>query len=62
MEASVALDLVIQLHKLGIGVKFIVSGDDSTMRAYLHHIGTIKNAKRPLDLPKTSFYVVYLTV
>ena len=25
------------------------------MRAYLHHIDTIKNAKRPLDLPKTSF-------
>ena len=55
MEAGTALDLVIELHGLGVGVDFIVSDDDSTMRAHLHHLGTIKNAKLPVNIPQPSF-------
>lgn len=35
MEASAALELIINLHERGISVQFIVSDDDSTMRAHL---------------------------
>ena len=35
MEATAVLDLVSELHLLGIGIKFIVSDDDSTMRTHV---------------------------
>ena len=47
MEASAAFEMVNELHDQGIGVEFVVSDDDSTMRANLHHIGTHKNGKLP---------------
>ena len=31
-----------------IRIEFVVSDDDSTMRANLHHIGTHKNGKLPI--------------
>ena len=48
MEASDALELLLQLWALGVEIEFIVSDDDSTMRAHLKHIGTHKNGKLPL--------------
>ena len=45
MKASAALDMVVKLHDLGIGIEYIVSDDDSTMHAHLKHINTVKNAK-----------------
>ena len=45
MKASAALDMVVELHDLGIGIEYIVSDDDSTMHAHLKHINTVKNAK-----------------
>ena len=55
MEASAALDMILELHRLGIAVEFIVSDDDSTMRAHLHHVGTIKNGKLPIYVFAPSF-------
>ena len=55
MEATAALDLVKQLHALGIHLEFIVSDDDSTMRAHLHHIDTYKGGKLPLSVPQPIF-------
>ena len=55
MEASAAFDMVLQLHDLGIGIEYIISDDDSTMRAHLKHIGTEKNAKLPLHIHEPSF-------
>jgi hypothetical protein len=55
MEATAALDLVLELHKLGIGVEFIVSDDDSTMRAHLQHIGTHAGGLLHLNVPQPSF-------
>ena len=43
------------LHHLGIGIEFIVSDNDSTMRAHLRWIGTEKNAKLPLNVYQPSF-------
>ena len=50
MEASAALELLLQLWALGVEIEFIVSDDDSTMRAHLKHIGTHKNGKLPLHI------------
>ena len=47
MEASAALQLILNLHSRGIRIEFIVSDDDSTMRAHLTHIGSDKG-KLPL--------------
>ena len=55
IEARAALDMVIELHDLGIIVEYIVSDDDSTMRAHLKHIGTEKYAKLPLQVNPPSF-------
>ena len=55
MEASAALDMINKLHLKGVGVEFIVSDDDSTMRAHLTHLGTVKNGKLPLDVRQPSF-------
>ena len=55
MEASAALDMINQLHAKGIGVEFIVSDDDSTMRAHLTQLGVVKNGKLPLDVPQPMF-------
>ena len=55
MEASDALDMINQLHAKGIGVKFIVSDDDSIMRAHLTHIDVVKNGKLPLGVPQPMF-------
>ena len=55
MEATAALDFVIELAAMGVGVEFIISDDDSTMRAHLKHIGTHAGAKLPLDIPKPTF-------
>ena len=55
MEATAALELVIELAAVGVGVEFIVSDDDSTMRAHLKHIGTHAGAKLPLDIPQPTF-------
>ena len=55
MEATAALDLVVELAAMGVGVEFIVSDDDSTMRAHLKHIGTHTGGKLPLDVPQPTF-------
>ena len=55
MEASAALEMVVDLAKEGIGVEFVVSDDDSTMRANLHHIGTHKNGKLPTSAHQPKF-------
>ena len=50
MEASAALELLLQLWALGVEIEVIVSDDDSTMCAHLKHIGTHKNGKLPLHI------------
>ena len=55
MEASAALELLLQLHDLGVEIEFIVSDDDSTMRAHLKHIGTHKHGKLPLHIIEPLF-------
>ena len=47
MDASAVLQLILDLHSKGIRIEFIVSDDDSTMRAHLTHIGSGKG-KLPL--------------
>lgn len=42
MEVTAALYLILELHELGVGVEFIVSDDDSTMRAHFSLIGKHK--------------------
>ncbi len=54
IEASAALKLIIALSRQGIGVKFIVSDDNSTMHAHLTHIGSEKG-KLSLDVPEPTF-------
>ena len=54
MEASAALQLILDLHSKGVGVEFIVSDDDSTMRAHLTHVGADKG-KLPLHVPEPKF-------
>ena len=54
MEASAALELVINLHERGISVQFIVSDDNSIIRAHLQHTGNDKG-KLPLHVPKPVF-------
>ena len=55
MEATAALDLILELHELGVGVEFIVSDDDSTMRAHLSHIGVHEKGMLPLDVHQPTF-------
>lgn len=55
MEASAALQIIIDLDAKIIVVKANVSDDDSTMRAYLPHIDTIKNARLPLYIHSPKF-------
>ena len=55
MEASAAFEMVVELHDVDIGIEYIVSDDDSTMRAHLKHIGTEKNAKLPLHIHQPYF-------
>ena len=55
MEATMLPAMVVQLHALVINIEFVVSGDDITMRAHLHHIGAYKGGKLPLDIPEISF-------
>jgi len=55
MEATAALDLIFELHALVVGVEFIVSDDDSTMRAHLSRIGTHKNGMLPVDVHQPIF-------
>ena len=54
MEATAALELILDLHSKRVGVEFIVSDDDSTMRAHLRHIGSDKG-KLPLDVAEPTF-------
>ena len=54
MEATAALELIITLDGQGIGVEFIVSDDDSTMRAHLKHIGNDKG-KLPINVLEPTF-------
>ena len=54
MEATAALKLILSLHSHAISVEFLVSDDDSTMRAHLRHIGMDKG-KLPLDVPAPTF-------
>ena len=55
MEANSALDIILELHKKGVLVEYIVSDDDSTMRAHLKHEGTSKNAALPKDVHQPIF-------
>ena len=55
IEVSATIELVLELHALVVGVDLIVSDDNSTMRAHLYHIDTVKNGKQPLDVPQPSF-------
>ena len=55
MEASAALEIVLDLHKKGVSVENIVSDDDSTMRAHLKHEGTGKKAALPKDVHQPIF-------
>ena len=54
MEATAALELIINLDGQGISVEFIVSDDDSTMRAHLKHIGSDKG-KLPIGVFEPTF-------
>ena len=54
MEASAALDMILELHTLGVRVKCIFSNNDITICNHLHHIGTAK-AKLPIDVPNPEF-------
>ena len=54
MEASAALELIVILHAQGISVEFIVSDNNSTMRAHLRHIGNDKG-KLPIHVPEPTF-------
>ena len=49
------LDLILELHALRVMVKFIVSDNDSTIRAHLQHVCTINNGKLSLDVSQLSF-------
>ena len=40
---------------IGVSIEYIVSDDDSTMRATLRHIGTHKNGKLPLHISEPTF-------
>ena len=51
MEASEVLDLIMGLHENNFGIKYLVSDDNSTMRARLSHIGTHKHGKLSIDIP-----------
>ena len=58
MEASAALELVIALWNSSnrtVGIEFIVSDDDSTMRAHLQHACNHKHGKLPIDIAEPSF-------
>ena len=58
MEASAALELVVALWNSSnrtICVEFIVSDDDSTMRAHLQHACNYKHGKLPNDTTEPSF-------
>ena len=54
-DATAALDLVVELAAMGVGVEFIVLDDDSTMCAHLKHIGTHTGGKLPIDVPHPTF-------
>ena len=47
--------MINQLHKNSVGIEFIVSDDDSIMRAHVTHVGVVKNGKLPLDMPQPLF-------
>ena len=55
MEATAAYELILDLHRIGVSVEFVVSDDDSTMRATLKHVGTHKHGKLPLHVTEPSF-------
>ena len=54
-EVSAALDMILKLHTLCVGVKYICSNDDITIRDHLHHIGIAPKAKPPIDEPNLEF-------
>ena len=55
METSAALALLLQLYTLGVEIEFIVSDDDSMMRAHLKHISANQKGKLPLHIPEPVF-------
>ena len=58
MESEVALRLAIGIYRKWGGmvyIKFIVSDDDSTMRAYLQHRCNNDKGKLPDDIPEPTF-------
>ena len=55
MESTVALDMVLELHALRVGVEYVVYNDDSTIRAHLHYIGAHKGGKIHVDVPQPLF-------
>ena len=55
MEASAALELLLQLYALGVEIEFIVSDDDSTMRAHLKHISAHQKGKLSIHIPEPVF-------
>ena len=55
IEATVTLELLLDLHGIGVSIQYIVSDDDSTMRATLQHIGTHKNGKLLLHISEPTF-------
>ena len=55
MEATTALDLIVELHWLCVVVEFIVCDNDSTIHAHLHHINIYKGGKLPLSVPQPKF-------
>ena len=58
MEASAALVLMLQLDSLGIAVEYVVSNDDSTMRAHLRHIGKETRSYRFISLSRKSCVIL----
>jgi len=52
MEASAALNMILKLYLLGVGVDFIYSKDDSTMHAHFHHFVTVPKVKLSIDVPE----------
>ena len=50
-----ALEPMIKLDSLEVGLELIVSDDDSTMRSHLKYVETDKHANLPVSIPQPKF-------
>ena len=53
---AAALDLIVELHReKNAGIEVIVSDNDSTIHAHLHHTNMYKGGKLLLSVPQSTF-------